>query len=86
VRRRLGEPSEHALAAADQSISFMTDTCVRPPYSVLLFAINGLTGMSLHDMIAEIWPLLAILLAAVPVLGLVRDTVLGVAHQSGHRG
>jgi len=37
-------------------------------------------------MIAEIWPLLAILIAALAVLGLVPDSVLGVAHQSGLRG
>jgi len=50
----------------------MKDPRVRPPYGVLLFAINGLNGMSLHDTIANAWPL--------------PDAVLWLAQQSGHRG
>src|SRR5690606_6868726 len=29
---------------------------ITPPYGVLLFVINSLTGISLREMIAEIWP------------------------------
>jgi TRAP-type C4-dicarboxylate transport system permease large subunit len=63
----------------------MRDPRVRPPYGVLLFVINGLTGVSLHNMIAEIRPFLPILIAAL-VMGLVPETVLRLAHQFGHRG
>jgi hypothetical protein len=50
----------------------MKDPRVRPPYGVLLFAINGLNGMPLHEMIAKTWPL--------------PDAVLRLAHRFGHRG
>ncbi|MEM7021454.1 MAG: TRAP transporter large permease [Pseudomonadota bacterium] len=57
---------------------------ITPPYGVLLFVINGLTGIPLKDMIAEIWPFLAILLAALMVMVLVPDVVLWLPRLFGY--
>ena len=53
---------------------------------MLPFVIHALTEMSLHDMIAEIRPFVANLIAAAAVLGLVPETVLPLAQQFSHRG
>ncbi|MGA0301659.1 MAG: TRAP transporter large permease subunit, partial [Paracoccaceae bacterium] len=37
---------------------------ITPPYGILLFVINAVTGIPLKDIIAEIWAFLAILIAA----------------------
>jgi len=49
---------------------------ITPPYGVLLFVINGLTGIPLRDMIREIWIFIAILLAALLMMILIPDIVL----------
>jgi tripartite ATP-independent transporter DctM subunit len=58
---------------------------ITPPYGVLLFVINSLTGISLKEMIAEIWPFLAILLLALLAMVLVPETVLWLPRQFGYR-
>ena len=59
---------------------------ITPPYGVLLFVINGLTGIPLRDMIREIWPFLAILLVALMIMVLVPETVLWLPRQFGYQG
>jgi len=59
---------------------------ITPPYGVLLFVINGLTGIPLKDMIREIWPFLGILIAALLVMVLVPDIVLWLPRQFGYQG
>ncbi|HFA59699.1 MAG TPA: TRAP transporter large permease [Rhodospirillales bacterium] len=59
---------------------------ITPPYGVLLFVINGLTGISLRETIAELWPFLAVLLAALLVMLLVPETVLWLPRQFGYGG
>jgi tripartite ATP-independent transporter DctM subunit len=57
---------------------------ITPPYGVLLFVINGLTGIPLRDMIAEIWSFLGILLLALLLMVLVPETVLWLPRQFGY--
>jgi len=59
---------------------------ITPPYGVLLFVINGLTGIPPRDMIREIWPFLAILLVALAIMVLVPETVLWLPRQFGYQG
>ena len=58
---------------------------ITPPYGVLLFVINSLTGISLREMIAEIWPFLGALLVALLVMILFPETVLWLPRQFGYR-
>jgi len=57
---------------------------ITPPYGILLFVINGTTGIKLADMIREIWPFLFALLAALLVLILVPEIVLWLPMQFGY--
>jgi len=59
---------------------------ITPPYGVLLFVINGLTGIPLRDMIREIWAFLAILLVALVIMVLSPDLVLWLPRQFGYQG
>lgn len=59
---------------------------ITPPYGVLLFVINGLTGIPLRDIIREIWPFLAVLLTALLTMILVPETVLFLPRQFGYGG
>ena len=57
-----------------------------PPYGVLLFVINGITGIPLKDIIREIWPFLFVLIAALLLMVLVPETVLWLPRQFGYNG
>ena len=59
---------------------------ITPPYGVLLFVINGLTGIPLRDIIRELWPFLLILLAALLLMVMVPETVLWLPRQLGYGG
>ncbi len=59
---------------------------ITPPYGVLLFVINALTGIPLKDIIREIWPFLAVLIVALIVLTLVPDIVLWLPRTFGYQG
>ena len=59
---------------------------ITPPYGVLLFVINGLTGIPLKDMIREIWPFLFILVVALVTMVLVPETVLWLPRHFGYQG
>ncbi len=59
---------------------------VTPPYGVLLFVINGLTGIPLREMIRELWPFLAVLVGTLLVMLLVPDLVLWLPRQFGYAG
>jgi TRAP-type C4-dicarboxylate transport system permease large subunit len=58
---------------------------IRPPYGVLLFVLNGLTGISPREMIAEIWPFLFVLIAAPLVMVLLPETVLWLPREFGYK-
>jgi tripartite ATP-independent transporter DctM subunit len=58
---------------------------ITPPYGVLLFVINGLTGIPLRDMVREIWPLIGVLIAALVLMIVVPEIVLWLPRQFGYR-
>ncbi|MGQ0663814.1 MAG: TRAP transporter large permease [Pseudomonadota bacterium] len=57
---------------------------ITPPYGVLLFVINALTGIPLKDMIAEIWPFVVLLVLALAVMVYVPGVVLWLPGQLGY--
>jgi TRAP-type transport system large permease protein len=59
---------------------------ITPPYGILLFVINAVTGIPLREMIREIWPFLGVLLAALLLLILVPDIVLFLPRYLGYAG
>jgi tripartite ATP-independent transporter DctM subunit len=59
---------------------------ITPPYGILLFVINAVTGIPLREIIAEIWLFLAALLAALAVMILFPDIVLWLPRIFGYVG
>ncbi|MDP2699415.1 TRAP transporter large permease [Thalassospira sp.] len=59
---------------------------ITPPYGILLFVLNGVTGIPLRDIIREIWPFVAILLVALIVLVVFPSMVLWLPRQFGYGG
>ena len=57
---------------------------ITPPYGVLLFVINSLTGIELAAIIREIWVFIAILLLALLAMILVPDIVLWLPRTLGY--
>jgi len=49
---------------------------ITPPYGILLFVINAVTGIPLREIISEIWAFLAVLIAALTLMILFPDLVL----------
>jgi len=59
---------------------------ITPPFGMLLFVINAVTGISLGEIIREIWIFIAVLIAALFVLILVPDIVLWLPREFGYAG
>ena len=59
---------------------------ITPPYGILLFVINAVTGIPLKDIIREVWAFLAVLLAALLLLIMVPDIVLFLPRLLGYDG
>lgn len=59
---------------------------ITPPYGILLFVINAVTGIPLREIIAEVWAFLAVLLAALLLMILVPDIVLWLPRMFGYQG
>lgn len=59
---------------------------ITPPYGILLFVINAVTGIPLKEMIREIWAFLGILIAALLLMILVPDIVLWLPRLFGYQG
>ncbi len=59
---------------------------ITPPYGILLFVINAVTGISLREIIGEIWAFLAVLILALLLLILVPDIVLFLPRLLGYNG
>jgi len=59
---------------------------ITPPYGILLFVINAVTGTPLAEMIREIWAFLGVLLVALLVMILWPDLVLFLPRLLGYRG
>lgn len=58
---------------------------ITPPYGILLFVINGTTGISLREIIVEIWPFLIALLIALALITLFPQVVLWVPTLFGYK-
>lgn len=59
---------------------------ITPPYGILLFVINAVTGIPLKEIISEIWAFLAVLIAALLVMILLPDIVLWLPRVFGYQG
>jgi tripartite ATP-independent transporter DctM subunit len=59
---------------------------ITPPYGVLLFVMSGLTGISLRDIIREIWAFIGILIAALLLMIFLPDVVLWLPRYFGYNG
>lgn len=59
---------------------------ITPPYGILLFVINAVTGISLRDIIAEVLPFLAVLLAALLAMIFFPGIVLFLPRLMGYDG
>ncbi|WP_424973009.1 TRAP transporter large permease [Dinoroseobacter sp. S76] len=59
---------------------------ITPPYGILLFVINAVTGIPLKEIIAEVWAFLAVLVAALVFLILSPDVVLWLPRVFGYQG
>jgi tripartite ATP-independent transporter DctM subunit len=57
---------------------------ITPPYGVLLFVINGTTGIKLSEMIKEIWPFLLALLVALALMVAFPQIILWLPQQFGY--
>lgn len=57
---------------------------ITPPYGVLLFVINAITGIPLRTIISEIWPFIGVLVLALLAMILVPDTVLAIPKLFGY--
>ena len=58
---------------------------ITPPYGILLFVINAVTGIPLKEIIGEIWAFLAVLVAALLFLILAPDVVLWLPRLFGYQ-
>ena len=58
---------------------------ITPPYGVVLFVLNAITGIPLRTIIAEIWPFVGVLIIALLLMILFPDIVLWVPHLFGYK-
>ena len=59
---------------------------ITPPYGMLLFVINAVTGIQLKEIIREVWPFLGILIAALLVMTVVPEVVRWLPRYFGYQG
>jgi TRAP-type transport system large permease protein len=59
---------------------------ITPPYGVLLFVLNAVTGIPIKVIIDAIWPWVAVLVVSLLFMILVPDTVLWLPRQFGYVG
>ena len=59
---------------------------ITPPYGILLFVINAVTGIALRDIIRNVQPFLVALVAALLAMILIPDIVLFLPRQFGYGG
>lgn len=58
---------------------------ITPPYGVLLFVINAITGIPLQTIIRAVWPFIGVLVAALTAMILIPDIVLFVPKLFGYK-
>jgi tripartite ATP-independent transporter DctM subunit len=57
---------------------------ITPPYGVLLFVVNGTTGIKLSEMIKELWPFLFALLVALALMVAFPQIILWLPQKFGY--
>ena len=58
---------------------------ITPPYGVLLFVVNAVTGIPLKEMIGEIWGFIAVLIIALFAMIVFPDIVLFLPKLAGYK-
>ncbi len=58
---------------------------ITPPYGVLLFVVNAVTGIPLKEMISEIWGFIAVLIVALFAMIVFPDIVLFLPKLAGYK-
>jgi TRAP-type C4-dicarboxylate transport system permease large subunit len=59
---------------------------ITPPYGILLFVINAVTGIPLREIISEVWVFLGVLIFALLLMILVPEIVLWLPRVFGYQG
>lgn len=59
---------------------------ITPPYGMVLFVLNAITGIPLREIIAEIWQFIAVLVIALLIMILVPPVVLWLPWMFGYAG
>ena len=59
---------------------------ITPPYGVLLFVLNALTGIPLGEIIGEIWLFIAVLILSLFLISVFPELVLWLPRQFGYKG
>jgi TRAP-type C4-dicarboxylate transport system permease large subunit len=59
---------------------------ITPPYGLLLFVMNAITGVQLKDIVRDSFPFLLAMLGALALITLVPDLVLFLPRQFGYKG
>ncbi|MGN6551887.1 MAG: TRAP transporter large permease [Pararhizobium sp.] len=59
---------------------------ITPPYGIVLFVINAVTGIPLREIIGEIWMFIAVLVVALLVMIFVPEVILWLPQVSGYTG
>ena len=59
---------------------------ITPPYGILLFVINAVTGIPLREIIREVWLFVGVLVAALAALILFPGLVLFLPRLFGYQG
>jgi len=59
---------------------------ITPPYGILLFVINAVTGIPLREIISEVWAFLAVLIAALILMIVFPEIVLFLPRLLGYVG
>jgi len=59
---------------------------ITPPYGLLLFVMNSITGVPLRDIVRDVMPFLAMMIVALAIITFVPGTVLWLPHMFGYEG
>jgi C4-dicarboxylate transporter, DctM subunit len=59
---------------------------ITPPYGLLLFVMNAITGVKLKDIVRDSFPFLLAMIGALALITLVPDLVLYLPRQFGYKG
>jgi tripartite ATP-independent transporter DctM subunit len=58
---------------------------ITPPYGILLFVINAITGISLKEIISEIWMFIGVLIIALIIMTLFPELILWLPEMFGYK-